>query len=389
MAEVRYVAIGDSFTEGLGDEPVPGVVRGWADLTAQGWADATGSSVEYANLAIRGKLARPIIAEQLEPALALKPTHLSFNGGGNDMLRPRTPLALLADLFAHVLRRCDEEGVTLILLSGGNPSGQLPMGRLVQRRGDELSALVEARFAGRDDTMTYVSLQTQTGDEIRQGLARVLKVGLVRYAAATPVADRLDVSYRAPEARAEEVAGGEHDPWNFWVFRMSTGGSFSGETSTNYQSLRGSLSANRTTAAWKINLSANVNYSRSRYDLGDDEIYTTIRRSWGSQGLVVRSLGPHWSAGLKASASSSTYLNQDLSVRIAPGIEWNLFPYDQSTRRQLTFQYTLGMRRFDYTEETLFDKTSENLADQTLIVSLSLCQSTSGLAPYSDDRDPV
>jgi lysophospholipase L1-like esterase len=151
VTEVRYVAIGDSFTEGVGDEPEPGVVRGWADLVAQGWADATGSSVEYANFAIRGKLARPIIAEQLEPALALKPTHLSFNGGGNDMLRPRTPLVMLADLFAHVLKRCDEEGVTMILLSGGNPSKQLTMGGLVQRRGDQLSELVEARFAGRDD----------------------------------------------------------------------------------------------------------------------------------------------------------------------------------------------------------------------------------------------
>jgi lysophospholipase L1-like esterase len=151
VSTVRYVAIGDSFTEGVGDEPEPGVVRGWADLVAQGWADATGAPVEYANLAIRGKLAQPILDEQLEPALALKPTHLSFNGGGNDMLRPRTPLTRLADAFAHVLRRCDEEGVTLILLSGGNPSGQLPLGGLGQRRGDQLSALVEARFAARDD----------------------------------------------------------------------------------------------------------------------------------------------------------------------------------------------------------------------------------------------
>ena len=45
--------------------------------------------IEYANLAIRGRLVWPIVEEQLEPALALKPTHLSFNGGGNDMLRPR------------------------------------------------------------------------------------------------------------------------------------------------------------------------------------------------------------------------------------------------------------------------------------------------------------
>jgi len=153
VATVRYVAIGDSFTEGVGDELPDGRVRGWADLTAQGWADASGEVVEYANLAIRGKLVRPIVDEQLEPALALKPTHLSFNGGGNDMLRPRTDVAWIVDAFEQVLRRCDEEGVQLILLSGANPSGQLPLGRLVQRRGDALSAAVVARFDRRPDVV--------------------------------------------------------------------------------------------------------------------------------------------------------------------------------------------------------------------------------------------
>ena len=61
-------------------------MRGWADLVAQGIADATGQPVEYANLAIRGRLLARIISEQLEPALALAPTIISFNGGGNDML---------------------------------------------------------------------------------------------------------------------------------------------------------------------------------------------------------------------------------------------------------------------------------------------------------------
>lgn len=153
MTSVRYVAIGDSFTEGVGDELPDGRVRGWADLVAQGWADASGEPVEYANLAIRGKLVRPIVEEQLEPALALKPTHLSFNGGGNDMLRPRTSLSSVVDAFVHVLERCDEEGVQLIILSGANPSGQLPMGRLVQRRGDLLSLGVVKRLADRDDVV--------------------------------------------------------------------------------------------------------------------------------------------------------------------------------------------------------------------------------------------
>jgi lysophospholipase L1-like esterase len=153
VASVRYVAIGDSFTEGVGDELPDGHVRGWADLVAQGWADAAGMPVEYANLAIRGRLAWPIVEQQLEPALALKPTHLSFNGGGNDMLRPRTSVAHVISAFDTVLRRCDEEGVQLIVLSGANPTKQLPLGRVIQRRGDLLSHAVEARLSSRSDVV--------------------------------------------------------------------------------------------------------------------------------------------------------------------------------------------------------------------------------------------
>lgn len=153
MAAVRYVAIGDSFTEGVGDELPDGRTRGWADLAAQGWADAIKQPIQYANLAIRGKLVWPIVEEQLEPALALKPTHLSFNGGGNDMLRPRTSIRDIADAFSQVLRRCDEEGVRLILLSGANPSPQLPLSRVIQRRGDLLSIAVVGRVQDRPDVI--------------------------------------------------------------------------------------------------------------------------------------------------------------------------------------------------------------------------------------------
>jgi lysophospholipase L1-like esterase len=153
MASVRFVAIGDSFTEGVGDERPDGTVRGWADLVAQGWAASRGEAIEYANLAIRGRLVWPIVREQLERALALRPTHLSFNGGGNDMLRPRTSISHIADAFSHVLRRCDEEGVQLILLSGANPSGQLPLSRVIQRRGDLMSAAVVGRMADRPDVI--------------------------------------------------------------------------------------------------------------------------------------------------------------------------------------------------------------------------------------------
>jgi len=75
------------------------------------------------------------------------------------------------------------------------------------------------RFAGMSDTATYLTQQADTDDDIRRGLVRVLKLGLVRYVATTPVRDSLDLTYRQPTVR-DQAAQSTHDPWNFWVFRL-------------------------------------------------------------------------------------------------------------------------------------------------------------------------
>lgn len=230
------------------------------------------------------------------------------------------------------------------------------------------------RFAGADATLRFVSEQTATSDEIRRGLARVIKLGLAPYVANTPQGDRLDVQYRPLAEQKKEVVGGLKDPWNLWYFRTRLNGNFSGESSNSRQSMGGSISANRTTEKWKINLSANGNYSENSFDLGDGEIYTSLQRNFNWTGLVVKSLNSHWSAGLKNTVSSSTFLNQARYVRLAPGIEYNFFPYSESTRRQLTVQYTAGVDSYDYKKETLFGKTAEILFDETVVVSLDLRQ---------------
>jgi len=141
---MRYVAVGDSFTEGVGDEQPDGSVRGWADLVAAGLATATGRRVQYANLAVRGRLLEPIVTEQVDRALALSPapTLISINGGGNDMLRPAADMARLARLTERAVHRCLEAGVSVLLLAGADPSARLPLGRVMHRRGEELTAAV-------------------------------------------------------------------------------------------------------------------------------------------------------------------------------------------------------------------------------------------------------
>ena len=96
MGVTSFAAVGDSFTEGVGDELPDGQVRGWADLVAQGLAVSSPESVTYANLAIRGRLLDAILEEQLPAAIALKPQLLRLHGGGNDILRPRVSIDAVA-----------------------------------------------------------------------------------------------------------------------------------------------------------------------------------------------------------------------------------------------------------------------------------------------------
>ena len=148
--------MGDSFTEGVGDEGPDGAPQGWADRVASGLAAGLGRPIEYANLAIRGRLLEPIIAEQLEVALALDPTPtlLSLNGGGNDMMRPGTDLARLIELTTAAIRRCADAGVPLLLLSGADPSARLPFGAKIHERGRQLTAALAELIADRD--LTFV-----------------------------------------------------------------------------------------------------------------------------------------------------------------------------------------------------------------------------------------
>ncbi|HEV7183907.1 MAG: SGNH/GDSL hydrolase family protein [Actinomycetales bacterium] len=144
-----YIAVGDSFTEGLGDDLPDGRVRGWADFVAVGLAlaaSAAGGSVRYANLAIRGRKLGPLLAEQLEPAIAQAPQLISLNGGGNDIMRPRVSTASVAKQLETAMQQVTDAGIHMLLLSGGNPTDHLPMGSLVSKRGDELAQTVRALF---------------------------------------------------------------------------------------------------------------------------------------------------------------------------------------------------------------------------------------------------
>ncbi|MHB1235244.1 MAG: SGNH/GDSL hydrolase family protein, partial [Microbacteriaceae bacterium] len=115
----RYIALGDSFTEGIGD-PEPrsaGGYRGWADRVAEVLSART-DDFSYANLAIRGRLLQQIVDEQVDPAVALRPDLVTLSGGGNDIIRPGSdPDAIAATLEAAV-HRLGAHGATVVLFAG-------------------------------------------------------------------------------------------------------------------------------------------------------------------------------------------------------------------------------------------------------------------------------
>jgi len=231
------------------------------------------------------------------------------------------------------------------------------------------------RFAGTDATLRYSSLGTDTQDESRRGFAQVFQLGLMRYVAETPLAGEIQIGQRRPPpGRPPQAAEAAEDPWNFWIFRISASGDYRSEERNTRKAIRVSGSANRTTEAWKFGFSSNLNYNDSRYVLSDGETYVNVTRNYSNSGQIVKSLTDHWSAAVRGGWSRSTYYNQDLDASAFAGIEYNIFPYAESSTRELTFQYLAGVDRVRYEEETIFDKMEETLYRHTLDTALSLRQ---------------
>ena len=142
-----FVAIGDSFTEGLNDPAPGGGFRGWADRLATLLA-AEYPGLRYANLAVRGKLLREIVAEQVPAAAAMSPGLVSLAGGGNDMLRLGPDPDTLAELFDVAVARLRQAGSQVLIFTGSDPVG-IPVLRLLRGKiaayNMHLRAIADAR----------------------------------------------------------------------------------------------------------------------------------------------------------------------------------------------------------------------------------------------------
>lgn len=196
-----FVAIGDSFTEGLDDTLPGGGYRGWADRVADRLSVEV-AGFEYANLAVRGKLLGQVVAEQLPAALDLKPTLVSIAAGTNDALRRHFDPELAREQLRGAVQQIRAAGALPVLFTGTDPSRRMPVLRRLLPRIEALNAA--AREAAWEHDAVLVDLwPAAIFDDTRlwsQDRLHLNSLGHARVADAVLEALDLEVRYdwRAP-----------------------------------------------------------------------------------------------------------------------------------------------------------------------------------------------
>lgn len=228
-------------------------------------------------------------------------------------------------------------------------------------------------FEGKNDTLMFSSLPNESENITRDKTVEILKLGLVNYLSKSQIADKIQISFKAPE----QVKVKEEDPWDFWVFKLSLNGYLNGEEKYDYLNLYGNVSASRVTEFTKFYTSFSGSYNENNYevDFGNGlENIKSLSRSYNFYAHNYFAIDEHWSWGISTNLNKSTYYNIDFSCRLSPEIEYNFYPYSVSNERQLRLDYKISPTYNNYNTETIFFKMDEVLFSQQLSATLALIE---------------
>jgi len=213
----------------------------------------------------------------------------------------------------------------------------------------------QKQFQGMHDTIAYTALADDTEAVHRDKMIQHLKIGLIQYLKKTSLLDFLSVDVTLPQEKENVV-----DKWNNWVFRLSTSGYTNGNKNFREYNMWSSVSANKITEQFKSQTYFSNNYSESNFNY-DNYSYKSINRSNSFNHQDLFSLSQHWSAGYWFGGNTSTFSNLKYSYYLNPAIEYSLFPYKESTRKQLRINYSAGPSKRHYNDTTIYNKLEELL----------------------------
>jgi hypothetical protein len=224
-------------------------------------------------------------------------------------------------------------------------------------------------FTTMNDTLNYYTSDFDSDDIRRDAFINTLKRGLVRYINKTELADKIEITYKGNGDNGKVW----DDPWDNWVFRLSLSGNMQGEKYQQSYHIHSSARISRITEEWKIRFELNGSYYEDRYQF-DDENLTSSSSSKSISTSVAKSISNHLSLGLYGFAGASTYSNIRLHVGLQPGIEFNIFPYNESTYHEFRFVYTIGYNHYNYIDMTIYNKFKEAILKQQLEAVLEIKQ---------------
>ncbi len=263
--------------------------------------------------------------------------------------------------FFNYVRDRFEADIQMLIINQQNGAGGMQY---------TLTFLGQNAFKNRQDTIRFSTKQADTDDMIRSQLVKNLKIGLFPFLQKTDFAKQIDLNF---PKRSSKEAVIKKDKWNYWVFNLGLSGWTDGESNRNSLSLSGNFSISRVTAASKFNFWTNYNTNFSSYTIDGIE-YSAENKSYGFTGVYVKSLNDHWAIGGYYNGRHSIFQNFDFSQKIAPAIEYNIFPIGDNTRRQFRWIYQAGIRDLRYIETTIYEKTQETLPYHQITSILDLTQ---------------
>lgn len=225
-----------------------------------------------------------------------------------------------------------------------------------------LSFFGRNQFDGMNDTIVSSIPPNSTPDEIRDHLNNNIQLGLIRYIMKTPLCQHISINYDQ-EAPANDTI---KDKWNFWVFKAAAGGWFNGESLVSSLSLNGSLTANRITNESKTRIEGSTYYNKNTFHIDDTTEIVSLFRNYYANINQVWSISKHWSAGTEINYYSSIYENIKSSYYAGASLEYDIFPYNESSTRMLYFSYTLAPLYRKYNSTTILFRDEQYLMRQSL-----------------------
>jgi hypothetical protein len=236
------------------------------------------------------------------------------------------------------------------------------------------------QFKGQSDTLRFNAKPNNTDFETRAVLVKYLQLGLVPFISKTSSIE--NISFQMKENKSADSAASKStvtkDPWNYWVYRLSTNGNINADKVYKGFQYSGNLSINRITDKLKTSFYFSLSKNKNSYEFDDgaggiEKIEVNNERYYFNH-QMVKSLGGHWSIGYDISASRSTFTNYKFLGVIKPAIEYDVFPYKDVTNKLLTIRYGIDLSESHYFDTTLYGQTRQTLLGHGIDVALTYNQ---------------